>query len=214
MHSEPVVSTLHSGRYFRVGCLCNFHSTDKKVRTKNDKVRKAGTRVDAVAEWRSGLAGLVGAFLLFTSLSGVFIYLLPFSVFNQFNVIIHTLVGVIMLLPLTWFALRHWSARKKGNLSHYQLLGYISVATLVLCVASGLILGWQGLASTGIDYTWDIIHLITGIGLFLFLLIHLLTVILRKSKDSPFLREIRRAQRRYYVFVFAGTVLMFGLVSL
>ena len=50
-------------------------------------------------------------------------------------------------------------------------------------------------------------------GLFLFLLIHLLTVILRKSKDSPFRQEIRRAQRRYYVYVFAGTALMFGLVS-
>ena len=96
------------------------------MRTKSDRIEKPGTRVDAVAEWRSGLSGLTGAFLLFTSLSGLFIYLLPFSVFNQFNVIIHTLVGVFMLLPITWFALRHWTARKKGNLSHYQLLGYVS----------------------------------------------------------------------------------------
>jgi hypothetical protein len=183
------------------------------MRTKSDRNEKTGTRVDAVAEWRSGLSGLTGAFLLFTSLSGLFIYLLPFSVFNQFNVIIHTLVGVFMLLPITWFALRHWNARKKGNLSHYQLLGYVSVAILLLCAVSGLVLTWQGLARTGIDYSWDLIHLFTGIGLFVFLLTHLLTVILRKSKDSPFLREIRLAQRRYYVYVLAGTVLMFGVVS-
>jgi hypothetical protein len=182
------------------------------MRSKKDRLVRTASRVDAVAEWRSGLSGLVGAFLLFTSLSGVFIYLLPFSVFNQFNVIIHSLVGVIMLLPVSWFALRHWNARKKGNLSHYQLLGYISLAVLLFCVLSGLILTWQGLASTGIDHSWDMIHLFTGLGLFLFLLIHLLTVVLRKSKESPYLRGIRRAQRRYYVYVFAGTVLMFGLV--
>jgi len=183
------------------------------MRTGDDSARRDGPgRVDAVAEWRSGLSGFVGALLLFTALSGVFIYLLPFSIFNQFNVIVHTLVGVVMLLPVTWFALRHWNARNKGKLSHYQFLGYVSLAILIVCVASGLVLGWQGLAATGIDYTWDLVHLITGLGLFLFLLIHLLTVILRKSKNSPFFREIRRAQRRYYVYVFAGTAAMFALV--
>ena len=30
-----------------------------------------------------------------------------------------------------------------GNLSHYQLLGYVSSAVLALCVANGVVLTWQ-----------------------------------------------------------------------
>jgi hypothetical protein len=170
-------------------------------------------RIDAAAEWRSKLSGFVGALLSFTSVSGIVIYLLPFSVFNQFNVVIHTVVGTALVAPAVWFVARHWNTRKKGNLSHYQLLGYMSLAVLTVCVFSGLFLGWQGLWDTRINYTWDVIHLVTGLGLFLFLMIHLLTVVVRKTKDSPFVREIRRGQRHYFYYSLTGTALTFGAVA-
>jgi len=169
-------------------------------------------RVDPVTEWRSALSGSVAALLAFTSASGIIIVLLPFSVFNQFNVIIHTLVGVAMLAPVAWFVVRHWNVRKKGNLSHYQLLGYLSLVALLVCIVSGLVLTWQGLVGTRIDYTWVSIHLVTGLGLLLFLVIHLVTVIVRKTKESPFVVEIRRAQGRYYTYTLSGTAMMFALV--
>ena len=56
--------------------------------------------VDANAEWRSTLTGLTGALLLFLSLTGFSIYFLPFSIFNQFSVILHTVAGVAMLIPV------------------------------------------------------------------------------------------------------------------
>jgi hypothetical protein len=171
-------------------------------------------RVDPATEWRSGLSGSVAALLAFMSVSGVIILLLPFSVFNQFNVIIHTLVGTAMLAPAAWFVVYHWNVHKKGNLSHYQLLGYLSLVALMACIISGLVLTWQGLGGTRIDYIWVSIHMVTGLGLPLFLIIHLVTVILRKNKDSPFILNIRRAQRRYYAYTLSGTAFLFALVAI
>ena len=55
-----------------------------------------------------------------------------------------------MLLPVTWFMVGHWWVRWGGNLSHYQLLGYVSSAVLVLCVASGVVLTWQAVVGSRI----------------------------------------------------------------
>ena len=140
------------------------------------------TSIDAAREWRSSLTGLIGALLVFESISGFAIYLLPFSNFNQFNVILHTLLGIVMVLPMIWFVIRHWLVRGKGNLSHYQLLGYVSLVFLVICSISGLILTWQGVVGPRISYTWDTVHLLTGVGLVLFLVVHLVTFIVRKGK--------------------------------
>jgi hypothetical protein len=161
---------------------------------------------DPAAEWRSSLSGSVGALLLFTSLSGLLIYLMPFSAFNQFNVLTHSIVGIAMLLPIVWFVFRHWRRRHKGNLSHYQLLGYVALLVLIACVASGLVLGWQGLFATRINYTWDTAHLISGVGVLLFVLVHLGTVIARKATSM----ELRAAQQRYMVMSIIGTFVMFG----
>ena len=76
---------------------------------------EAPSAIDAIAEWRSYLGGATGALLLFEALTGLGIYLLPFSVFNQFSVILHTLLGVMMLLPVGWFVLRHWRVRKRAG---------------------------------------------------------------------------------------------------
>jgi len=150
--------------------------------------------VDAPAEWRSTLTGLTGALLLFLSLTGFSIYFLPFSIFNQFSVILHTVAGLAMLIPVTWFVTRHWLFRKKGNLSHYQLLGYTSLAFLVVCIASGLVLTWQGIAGPAIGYTWDLVHLVTGIGLAVFVVVHLAAIIVRKVNSTQTQRVLRKSQ--------------------
>ncbi len=67
---------------------------------------ETGARVNAVAEWRSKLTAITGALLLFVSVSGLLIYLLPFSVFSQLSVVVHTVIGVIMVLPVGWYTLR------------------------------------------------------------------------------------------------------------
>jgi len=58
--------------------------------------------------------------LLFGVDTGFTIYLLPLSEFNQFSVLLHTLVGQLSLPPVIFFVVRHWWLRKQGKLSYYQ----------------------------------------------------------------------------------------------
>ncbi|MDP6891268.1 MAG: hypothetical protein QF471_08045, partial [Phycisphaerales bacterium] len=55
--------------------------------------------VDAVAEWRSKLTKVSTGLLAYETLTGLAILVLPFSPFNQFNVLLHTIFGVAMIAP-------------------------------------------------------------------------------------------------------------------
>ena len=50
--------------------------------------------------WRSRLAILAAGYLLFETLSGLAILFAPFSVPSQIVVLVHTLIGLIFLIPL------------------------------------------------------------------------------------------------------------------
>ena len=169
--------------------------------------------MDSAAEWRSWLTGVTNALLLYGALSGLAIYLLPFSEFNQFGVLLHTLVGLLMVIPVVWFVASHWSARKHGRLSHYQLLGYVSLALLTVCVISGLLLTWLGVFSTAIDYTWDIVHLLTGIGVLLFVLMQLVMVAYRRIGNLQPREILRPAQRRFVVVTTIGCALLIAMTA-
>ena len=172
--------------------------SQKHPTTELDASRAAGSVV-AVAEWRAHLTGLAVGLLLYETLTGLAIYLLPFSLFNQFNVVLHTLLGVLLLLPVGWFIGRHWWVRRKGNLSHYQLLGYLALGVLLVCTVTGLVLTWQGIAGPAIGGGWDLAHLVTGICLALFIGIHLASIIVRKTRSVALRRMLRAARRRFYL---------------
>ena len=176
----------------------------------NSPISETGARVNAPAEWRSALTGAIGALLLFESVTGLAIYLLPFSRFNQLSVILHTLAGLAMLAPAAWYLGRHWRVRRKGNLSHYQLLGYVSVALLATCTASGLVLTYHGAVGPRISYAWDLVHLVTGVAMIVFLLVHLATVVVRKVKNPESLAALRGARRVFYRRSVVGCGLLLG----
>jgi len=161
------------------------------------------SRVDAVAEWRSRLSGWVAALLLFEMLTGILIFLLPFSAFPQAAILLHTLFGLAMIVPLAVYTLRHWRMRRSGRLSHHQLLGYVSAVLLIACCVSGSVLTWQGLFGTRLDSTWDLVHLITGMTVGLFLVAHLATVIVRRVAESSE-RDLRAARGMYWKRAVAG----------
>ena len=117
-----------------------------------DVVEPTGTdqatgRVDAAAEWKHWLTGLTIGLLLYETLSGLAIYLAPFSVLNQFGVLWHTAIGVLMVVPTGWYLGRHWWLRFRSKFNHYQLLGYIAALTLIAVFVSGFVLTWQAAAS-------------------------------------------------------------------
>ncbi len=166
-------------------------------------------RVDTQAEWRSPLLAIAALMLFFEALTGFAIYLLPFSEFNQFTVLLHTGFGIGMVVPVVWYVIRHWLVRKKGRISHFQLLGYVSAVVLAACSVSGLVLTWQGLIGPGIGVVWDVVHLISGLAFSVFLVVHLATV-----------THIKRAQaegasyRLFYGRIVLGCVALFAAVGL
>jgi len=185
-----------------------------KVRHLGREADRPAGNVDAVAEWRSPLTVLAAGLLLYETLSGLAVYLLPFSLYNQFSVLLHTLFGLAMLLPVGWFVWRHWRVRKKGNLSHYQLLGYLALGFLLACVLTGLVLTWQGVAGPAIGYGWDLAHLATGICLALFIGIHLAAIIVRKVSAEQSRLALTYARRRFYVQTALGSAVLLSAAGL
>jgi len=133
-------------------------------------------------EWRAPLAIIAAGFLLFSTLSGLSIWLLPFNVPNQVMVVVHTLAGLVFLVPCIWYLVRHWIRYWRDRMSHIQLLGYFAAVALVLCLVSGLILTYQSALGTRISYAWDTVHIITTLATLAFGLPHLLLIVFRDRK--------------------------------
>ena len=153
------------------------------------KSREQSRPVDAAREWKALATRLVLGLLLFLSLSGLSIFFLPFSIFQQTVLLIHVLVGVLLLPLIVTYVIGHARKRSSGNLSHYMLLGYLSAVALLIITVSGLIEVIQVVFGTKLSRFWDQVHLVAGFALIVFLLAHLLTLIIRKSGGQ----EIKRA---------------------
>jgi hypothetical protein len=174
-------------------------------------------RVDAAAEWGGRLTGLTGSLLVFVSLSGLVIWLLPFSVFTQASVLLHTVSGVILVPPVTVYTYRHWRVRREGNLSHYQVMGYLALVFLGVCCVSGLFLTWQGVFGSRIGDVIHWLHLVTGILLPLFVVLHLVMLIVRPASGASLASgnrpagNLAAARRRFYARSLTGLVFFMGL---
>ncbi len=166
---------------------------DKKRRTAIDKSELG---------WKSALSGLNAGLILYGFVSGLVIYLATFSQFSQFTVILHTVVGLVSLLPIALYSWKHWRIRRGGTLNHYQLLGYTALLFLALCLITGVILTWQSLFHTKISYLQSSLHWISGVLVGIFLLIHLSTILFRKMKQGSTLLKLRKSQTRFSIWTF------------
>ncbi len=174
--------------------------------TTDDRPNAAVGRVDTAAEWRHWLTGLTLGLLLFETITGFTEYLLPFSVYNQMGVLWHTVIGILMIIPVTWYLGRHWWLRFRAKFNHYQLLGYVSAATLIALFVSGFVLTWQAAFQTRIDYAWDIVHIIVGIGFVVVLTVHTLMLWLRKVNAPRAMAALGAGKRSFLTQFLAATV--------
>jgi len=115
-------------------------------------------REDRPAGWRSRLAVFTAGILIFLTLGGLAIWLTPFSVFNQINVLLHTLIGLLALAPVGWYSVRHWLFYRRHPLTHVKLLGYSGVIALLVCAITGLALTRQPLFGVRISHLWRSLH--------------------------------------------------------
>lgn len=170
-------------------------------------------KVNAPREWSSPLTGVVVGALLYEALSGFSIFLLPFSLFNQFSVAIHTVIGLLSLVPTIVYCFYHWQIRRHGSFNHYQFLGYASFLFLFFCIISGLVLTIQSLRGPRITAFWDITHLITGIVFFLIIVAHIAILEWRGNTGSNGMQELRSAKNAFYRLSSSTCMLMIALTA-
>ena len=104
-----------------------------------------------------------GGGLLFTVLSGIVIWLGPFSIATQMAVLFHTLIGAALLLLLTACLLRHWLATRKQTKWTSNISAYAGFWLLAVCLAAGLVVTYQALFRIVVSPLWSSIHLWSGV---------------------------------------------------
>ncbi len=111
--------------------------------------------------WASWLARATMAVLLFETVTGLAITFAPFHVYVEWGLLAHALVGVVMLIPLAWYNIRHWTNYKGYAFSHVVILGYVGLVGLAVCTLSGLVVTVQGLFGGRMSGAWRQVHLIS-----------------------------------------------------
>ncbi len=155
-------------------------------------------------EWQQRLLYTVAGLLVFETLTGLGIYLLPFSVPNQWMVVFHTVAGVAFVLPFAWYQARHWKVYKSIRVSHVVLTGYFAMIATIVLIVSGLVLTLQAIVATHISRGWDLAHIWATFGLLASVLPHVVTLIVRaaRSKTAAMGGALHAASRRFqYVTV-------------
>jgi len=134
--------------------------------------------------WVSTLAKICFFALLFEGVTGFAITLVPFHAAVQWGVLAHTIVGLLTLLPVVWYAYVHWDDYRGYAMSHVVLLGYVGVLALLVCAVSGVVVTWQGLFATRMSGLWRQVHLISSIVVVVGSLPHLAIALGRALRDA------------------------------
>jgi cytochrome c554/c'-like protein len=169
------------------------------------------TRID---EWRRRLLHCVGGLLAFETLTGLAVYLLPFSVSNQVMVLLHTVAGLVFVLPYAWYQVRHWHLYRSLRWSHEMLTGYFSMASTFALGVSGIVLTVQAAMSTRISHWLDVVHVVATVALIGAALPHILTPVLRaaRARESESAALTRSAATRFGWRTLSLTAALFVLV--
>ncbi|MEE9167087.1 MAG: multiheme c-type cytochrome [Candidatus Neomarinimicrobiota bacterium] len=168
-------------------------------------------------EWQHRLLILASGLLFFETLTGLSIYLLPFSISNQVMVLLHTGIGLLFLIPFTWYQIRHWLVYRTTRMHHIKLTGYFSLVATVVAAVSGIVLTFQAIFQTKIGHGWDVAHIISTFALIASLLPHLVVILVRdfRGRKTEALQPVLKAQKRYGLnTLFAVGVLFAGVILL
>lgn len=146
--------------------------------------------------WADPLTISVASLLLFETVSGLAIWLLPFSVSAQITVILHTVGGIVFLGPYLIYQVRHWNVYFSDRpLDYLKLTGYVSLVATVVALVTGVVLTVQALFGRQIGQTWTRIHLLSTFVLVGAMLVHVVAPVVRGwGVEAGMMTAIRRAQ--------------------
>lgn len=172
--------------------------------------------VDRVAEWKSKLGWIAGGVLIFLTITGLLVWLLPFSAIMQFTVLLHTLIGLLFLVPIIWYSVRHWLVYRGHPLTHIKLLGYFAVLLATISGLSGLVLTYQPLFGARISYSWRAIHQWSTIVLIALTAPHIILLAIRnaRARNNKATAAVWAAVKWYGLSTAVLSLLLFALVAL
>jgi hypothetical protein len=135
--------------------------------------------------WSGHLSWISGAALLFLTATGLAVTFGPFHRLVEWGLLLHTAVGVLLLLPFAWYLARHWLDYKSYHLSHIVLLGYVAGVALIVCLVSGAVVTWQGLFGIRMAWAWRQVHLISTFVAIGAVLPHVVLLLARVFRTVP-----------------------------
>ncbi len=140
-------------------------------------------------KWHSRLMIWVVGILFFELISGLVIYLVSFSLTSQALVVIHTALGLVIVIPYIIYQIRHWLSYRKNNLTQHKLLGYIAMVTAAGAALTGILLTYQAVFLTRINYIADQIHIVATFAFLLSVVPHIGLLIIRDFKANKDKKE-------------------------
>ena len=147
--------------------------------------------------WSSRLSIFVSAVILIEGSTGLWIYLSSFSVPSQVQVLIHTVAGLLLVIPFLIYQIKHYLDWYKQNLTVVLALGYALMIMVLLSIVSGLVVTYQAGFGSRLSQFWDLTHLISGIAVPILLVVHLMLAYARRRVGFMKIPENRRPIRRF-----------------
>lgn len=173
------------------------------------------TRAEHHDGWRSTLAIVAAGLLGFLTLSGVLIWVLPFSGGMQVTVLLHTALGLAACAPLAWYSLHHWLRYRSHPLTYLKLLGYLGLLVLALCGISGIVVTWQSVFDRRMDPLWHAVHRWSTVAVLLLNGWHVGALIWRDRRlRAGEAVQLARSVRRFGRGTVAGTLAPFAVIAL
>ena len=111
--------------------------------------------------WMGRLSPLAGAGLLILAGTGLAVTFGPFHPVVQWSLLLHTIAGVLLAGPLAYYVVIHWADYRRYRVSDIVVLGYVAAAGLIVCLLSGIVVTWQGVAAMKMTSVWRQTHLIS-----------------------------------------------------
>ena len=167
-------------------------------------------------KWHSSLTRWVAGILFFELISGLVIYLVSFSITTQALVVIHTAVGLVAVIPYIIYQIRHWLSYRHNKLTQHKLIGYIAMVTAAGAAITGLLLTYEAVFLTRINYFWDQIHIVATFAFLLSVVPHIGLLIIRdfRATKEKKVNSLIKAEKAFGFRVLFVIALLIAFVAL
>jgi len=167
--------------------------------------------------WAARSARFVTACLLIQCVTGLWVYLAPFSIASQIQILLHVVVGVLLIVPYVFFQVRHLFRWWRQKATATMVLGYLLMAAVVVCIVSGCVLTWESAFGPRLSPVWDLTHLISSFAVCALTPVHLVLAWLRRRSSAAGAPGLARAARGFAISLAGGlaaAVAVVGILSL